>query len=464
MTFQTYDLIFLGLFLIFVIVFLSTRKKNLHRQGILYLYKTQFGVKFIDKFAKRFEKILMPARYVVIGCGYLLTIVIVWLIVQSTYLYLKFPIADTIKAPPIAPLIPYFPKLFGLESFFPPLYFTYFIIALAIVAISHEASHGIFARLEKFRIKSTGFAFLGPILGAFVEPDEKEMAKAKKFPQLSVLAAGTFANVVMTIIFYVLLAIFFTSIFSPAGAKFNSYSFSEVNVADLNVVGNSSIGESFVEVEANGVNYLAVAGSLESAMKNSQEKIIVFDDTPAIKNQIQGAIIEIDGKPVKNIEGLSSVLASYSPGDEIVVRTAILEEGKGTIAETKSYEVRLGEKEGKAFLGVAFLGNSRGGIIGFVYENTFAKVKEPTTHYTSSLGDFGWFVYYLLWWIVVINILVALFNMLPLGILDGGRFFYLTIWGITGSEKVGKKTFKVVTWLILLMFLAMMIRWVMAFF
>ena len=39
---------------------------------------------------------------------------------------------------------------------------------------------------------------------------------------------------------------------------------------------------------------------------------------------------------------------------------------------------------------------------------------------------------------MIINLLVALFNMLPLGFLDGGRFFYLTFLGLTGSEKVAK--------------------------
>ena len=70
-------------------------------------------------------------------------IVMMWLIIWTTYIYIKTPIARFIKAPPVFPLIPYFPKLFGLESIFPPLYFTYFIIALSIVAFVHEFSHGI---------------------------------------------------------------------------------------------------------------------------------------------------------------------------------------------------------------------------------------------------------------------------------------------------------------------------------
>ncbi len=69
-----------------------------------------------------------------------------------------------------------------------------------------------------------------------------------------------------------------------------------------------------------------------------------------------------------------------------------------------------------------------------------------------------------LWWIFIINLLVALFNMLPVGILDGGRFFYLTILGITHSEKIAKKSFKIMTQLILLSLIVIMVKWALGFF
>src|SRR3989338_2684361 len=110
--FIVYDLIFLALFTLFVIIFLYTRKHNLQRQGILYLYRTQLGVRFIDKFAKRFKNILKPLQYVILVSGYSLMVGILWLLGRTVYLYLTTPIANVIRAPPIAPLIPYFPKNF----------------------------------------------------------------------------------------------------------------------------------------------------------------------------------------------------------------------------------------------------------------------------------------------------------------------------------------------------------------
>jgi len=201
-SFIVYDLVFLVLFTIAAFLFFYKNKQNVKRQGWIFLYHSKVGLQFIDWVAKKFEKILRPMEYVVITSGYILMASIVWLLTFSVYRYVTLPIPEQlVNIPPIAPLIPYFPRLFNLDAFFPPLYFTYFLIALAIVAVSHEFAHGFFARLNGIKIKTTGLAFFGPFFGAFVEPDEKKMYKSKKFSQLSILAAGTFANVVLTVIF-----------------------------------------------------------------------------------------------------------------------------------------------------------------------------------------------------------------------------------------------------------------------
>jgi len=479
MGFVFYDLIFLAAFIVFVIIFLSTRKKNLERQGILYLYKTQLGVRFIDWFAEKFRPALRPLQYVVMTSGYLLMIAIVWLFSKSTYIYLTTSIAQFIKAPPIFPVIPYFPRLFGLESFLPPLYFTYFIIALAIVAVSHEFSHGIFARLYRFKIHSTGFAFLGPILGAFVEPDEKQMNKAKKLPQMVVLAAGTFANVIMALLFFGIFVLFFTAAFVPMGVKFSTYSLAEINVEDITIIGNSTV-ENYLEIEVpvdsvenvdalvlspdgSSKTYFVGMESLQNSLDNGAPTIFAFEDTPAFKAQLRGAITEINGMETKGTEELGEVLQNFNPGDEVTIKTAILNPGQESVAENREYILELGENDGKAMLGIVFIPNGGSGFVGMVFD-VFQKVKEPFTLYDSNIGEFGWFLYYLLWWIIVINFLVALFNMLPLGILDGGRFFYLTVWGITKSESVGKKAYKVAMWFILLLLVAMMAKWAFTFF
>jgi len=461
--FVYYDLALLAVFTLAVVFFLSKKRANLQRQGILYLYKTKLGIDYIDRYAKKYEKILIPVQYISIACGYILMVSISWLILKSTYLYLATPISQIIRAPPVAPIIPYFPKIFGVESFFPPLYFTYFIIALAVVAISHEFAHGVFMRLNKIKIHSTGFAFLGPILGAFVEQDEKEMNKSPKFAQLSVLAAGTFANVLMTVLFGIILFIFFTALFVPAGVKFNTYALEKISLAEIQNITDSVQFPGRLEFNVRNQHYLIERETLQRAQEINAREIVAYIDSPALRQQIQGAILSINGKTVASFEQLSGVIKEYSPGDKVIVETAILEPGKGTVAEIKRYEVELSSAGGRAFLGIGVIPQSNG-VIEFIYGKTFKKMKDPFVHYNSKIGDFGWFIYYLLWWLVVINIAVALFNMLPLGILDGGRFFELTIAGITRSQTAGKKAFKIATMIILIILFILMIKWAFGFF
>ena len=62
-------------------------------------------------------------------------------------------------------------------------------------------------------------------------------------------------------------------------------------------------------------------------------------------------------------------------------------------------------------------------------------------------------------WIFLINLAVGFFNMLPFTILDGGRFFYLTVLGITKNEKITRKVYKGVGWMILALLILMMAVW-----
>ena len=155
------------------------------------MYRTKLGMRAIEKFSSKFSKLLHIMKYPIVILGFGLMAMMIFLLCQTVYIYVTFPqISQIIKAPPIMPLIPYFPQIFGVESLMPPFYFMYFILALLIVAVVHEFSHGIYMRLFNTKIKSTGFAFLGPVLGAFVEQDDKDFHKKKNFEQMVVLGAA----------------------------------------------------------------------------------------------------------------------------------------------------------------------------------------------------------------------------------------------------------------------------------
>ncbi len=470
--FTIYDLTFLALFVLVTAVFLYTHKKNLQRQGILYLYRTRIGLKWIESFTKKYKKLLFYSQYLVIFSGFILMISMIYLLIKFAWLYLTSPIAaQVLKVPVIIPLIPYLPDIFKID-FLPSFNFTYWILIIAIIAIPHEFAHGIFARFYKIKVHSTGFGFLGPFLAFFVEPNEKQLAKKSKISQMAVLASGTFANVLVSIITAIILALFFLGTFTPAGVNFNAYASSVVNVSQIDEVNGINITDikniphilnnSIAEIKANGNKYYVNPSSLNLSLNENIELIQVIDDSPAFNARIEGAISQINGEKITSLDNLIQTLQKYNPGDIVEINTLYQESVRVNKVEERSYIVELDEREGRTFLGIGVIPVKPSGILGKIYY-LISTIKDPIIFYKSSLGAFGWFIYYFLWWTLVICISVALVNMLPVGIFDGGRFFYLTIWGVTKNEDIGKKAFAFSTWFILLLVIAMMIKWLLIF-
>ncbi|HLC77518.1 MAG TPA: site-2 protease family protein, partial [Candidatus Nanoarchaeia archaeon] len=346
MSFIVYDLVLLGLFVLAIALFLYRKRHNLKKEGLLYLYRTSWGIKLINKIGKKYTKTLKVLSYVSVGLGYLLTIGVLWLIYNIMEIYFLHPeVVSQIKVPPIMPLIPYIDKV---VPFLPPFYFTYWIVILAIVAISHEFAHGIFAAHNKVKIKKTGFGFFpffAPVfLAAFVELDEKKMVKKKNFAQRAILAAGTFANIVTSLVFLIVLWLFFISAFHPAGVVFDDYSYNVVSVATITMINNVSLSSptmdeitpilknaTFNEISVGEAKYAGVKG-----FSNDKEQVALYDDAPAIKNQINGAILEIDGEKVTNSEELGAAIQKHEVGEEVIVKVKLKE-------DIKEQKIILGE-------------------------------------------------------------------------------------------------------------------------
>ena len=72
----------------------------------------------------------------------------------------------------------------------------YFLLSIPIVLVVHEGAHGIVATLEKIKIKTGGFAIFIAMFAGFVEPDEEEFDNAKKISRLRVIGAGATSNVI----------------------------------------------------------------------------------------------------------------------------------------------------------------------------------------------------------------------------------------------------------------------------
>jgi membrane-associated protease RseP (regulator of RpoE activity) len=98
------------------------------------------------------------------------------------------------QIPGVAPVIP------GIDI---PLFAG--IIALVLLLIIHEFSHGILAKSAKVKLKSIGLLVFGFIpIGGFVEPDEKMVAKLNKPKQTKIFSAGIAANFLAMLVFLAL--------------------------------------------------------------------------------------------------------------------------------------------------------------------------------------------------------------------------------------------------------------------
>ncbi|MFH1801316.1 MAG: site-2 protease family protein [archaeon] len=468
MNFIIYDIGLLVIFAVFSSILLYKKRKKLIYEGAFILYKTKWGINLIDRIGKNHKKTLNALSYLSISLGYLLMISVIYLMIKTTYLYFTTSIAKQIKVPPIMPIVPYIDKLI---PGFPSFYFVYFIVAIVIVATVHEFAHGIFARCYNIKIKSTGFAFLKyfpAFFGAFVEQDEKQMPKRKKLEQMSVLSAGVFANLLTAILFLIALVLFFSLTFSSGGVMFTTYSYSIVNISDIYSVNGISIDEPDYEkillnteegvlnnISSKERNYLITREDL-GKQKSDYGILVLYDDAPAIRENISNLISEINGVEIKSLKELENEISKYSPGDSIKIKSKKED-------FSREYEIILEENphNNKPWIGIGFESIDSSGILGKI-RWLISYFKNPYVYYKPDF-KISLFVYDFLWWIILINFAVALFNMLPIGALDGGRFFYLTLLGLTKSEKIAKKCFSLATFFIFFLFLLLMVRWISIF-
>ncbi|HJO02200.1 MAG TPA: site-2 protease family protein [Candidatus Woesearchaeota archaeon] len=177
--------------LVFLIVYINRKKFEVHGK-LVYLYRTKIGISLMNFMAEKARRLVKLLGYFGIVIGFIGMILTFILILSLTYkLLMNEPGAG--GASPVIPGLP----IAGTGLVFPLI--TGWIV-LFIIILVHEFSHGVVASAYKIRIKNSGLAFFGPILGAFVEPNEKALAKQKDVVQHSVFAAGPFSNFLTVIV------------------------------------------------------------------------------------------------------------------------------------------------------------------------------------------------------------------------------------------------------------------------
>ncbi len=238
-----------------------------------------------------------------------------------------------------------------------------FLLSLPIVLVVHEGAHGIVATLEKIKVKSGGFAVFIAVFAGFVEPDEQEFEKAKKISKLRVIGAGATANVIFA------LALGLILLTNPIFA----------------IVLPEPIVGLFYELPE-GVKVLEIMEGF-----GAQKAGMMPDDiiTQIDEISIQSAI---DFQKVELMPGQTAEISVLRNGEPITFAVEILPSP---------------EDPGR-------------GLMGIIRDNAFF-----TPIYDFIQWDPQVSMYLL--WLWMISFFIGIINMLPLPILDGGKFIHSII-------------------------------------
>ena len=217
--FSRHYLTILFYFGVVLFVFLNRKRFEFHLK-IIALYKTNWGIKLMDRIASRHRELVKLFGYVSIGAGFIGMFLMVILLLYTLYLFFAVYNDDAL----VGPLLPGIRVPGAHPSLFVPL--VQGILSIFIVAAIHEFAHGVVARAHGITVKRTGIAIIGPFFAAFVEPDEKELKKRDDVTKYSLFAAGSASNLLTfsILLFAVspLLLMASNAFYPPAGISFPS--------------------------------------------------------------------------------------------------------------------------------------------------------------------------------------------------------------------------------------------------
>ena len=254
-----------------------------------------------------------------------------------------------------------------------------FLLSIPIVLVMHEGAHGIVATLERIKIKTGGFAIFIAMFAGFVEPDEEEFDKAKKISKLRVIGAGATSNVIFALFLGLIL------LTNPLFA----------------IILPEPMLSAFYEAPDGVLILSLIEGS-------GAEK------AGLLPNDI---INGINGIPV--VTPLDFQKVELTPGE--IVTVSIL---RGEQILEIPVEIMASPDDPER------------GLVGIMRDNSFA--------YKPIYNFIEWNnpqVSMFLLWLWMISFFIGIINMLPLPILDGGKFIHSII-----DKKISDKSVNVVMW------------------
>ncbi len=294
------------------------------------------------------------------------------------------------------------------------------IIALGIIMVVHEVAHGVLSYLAKIRVESSGILLLGFLpIGAFVEPDEKQLKKLELHKKRRIIVAGSTSNFVFFIVFAILM--FAASIGLSALSSHAQATTVMEGSAAAGLLGAGSViyavngqeirsAEEFYEKTSLGSGFLK-AGNKTGFTPFSKIVILAVAKGGSSDGKIPvGANVSaINGASVYSLNDVKKALADKKEGDSVGIK---LENGSST-------SIVLGKNSlmGVSLAAVPVINAKTVPLAGFDWLYALVELLGNIFQLTAFL-----------------NLALALTNMLPILITDGQQLIYFEL-----RDKLGRK-------------------------
>lgn len=420
-------LIFLAIIGIYAIIIIILnkigifKKYNISFMGPALMWRTKRGRNFLKKIAqkKRFWKAFGSSGIVL--CFIIMIFMTVILIWQAWFVFGFTPEQkEALPGPEIALILP------GINPILPIEFLGYVILAFIVAIIVHEFSHGILTIASNLKVKSLGILYLIFPIGAFCEPDEEGLKKAKTKNRMRIYAAGPTSNFIVVILCILLFSGIFMSSIQPAANGVIVYSVDEDSPAE-----KIGITEGMVLTYLNNTrvtNYSDYSNVLLNTHANQTTTI-----------SFQKGDMKIDKKITLTNRYTEHAKRGYFNSELYKEKGYI---GLFLLNETIFNNYLSALKNPFKNFPNAFLLFYVIPLLG--YFQGYNPIVAPFTDSYTITGPLGvlptslfWMFVNALYWIFWLNLAVALFNVLPMVPLDGGFLFNDAIGSIVKRVKSG---------------------------
>jgi len=252
--------------------------------------------------------------------------------------------------------------------------FFYFIISIFIIATIHEFSHGVLARVWNIKVKSSGFAFLGiglPVIPAAFVEPEEKQLQKRPLKQQLAVFA---AGPVSNIVLAFVILLFMGSLMPP--------------IAEAMFTPNGVEVTSFID------------GNVTYPAENSEL-------------QIGDIILKVNEHDIKDYQSFNETLHLYAPNETVNITTA-----------NAVHPITLTRHEDR-----------ENGFLGVNVKAHLEDKPEFVARYGALVPAFTRWFTGLLYWLFVLNLGIGLFNLVPIGPIDGGRMLLAALQYFYSEQK-----------------------------